>query len=325
VQGACRRASLGGIEIFPRHFDLRPGEILRYMPMASDSEGELQFFEDFEFDSADPRVIEPGDRRGLFRAVSPGKTEIIVRSPRAQQRFDIEVRGPALSRLDAVPHSEVDKIVGEEILFVGHANLDGWDHTAVAKPGIDRLVREFKASAKPVIYWVSEEFPNWYTEDRQPDLAIISEGQEHEVQVDVDRVVFTGGDFMYCMLRNVQMTLHGMIRGGSRDEIHFIFQAAAIWTGQGAPRPYPAPMGLLSSLLARSDSDLERYDAVVLPFLDRLFTEYPVLDYPPNAPAPELGVLVDGWNVEVIVGDAFKRTYRQGDSAKTIFMEFRTF
>ncbi len=68
----------------------------------------------------------------------------------------------------------------------------------------------------------------------------------------------------------------------------------------------------------------ERYDAIVVPFLDRLFTEYPVLGLPLDAPSPELGVLVDGWNVEVQVGERFKRTYRQADSSKTIRMEFRS-
>ena len=83
-------------------------------------------------------------------------------------------------------------------------------------------------------------------------------------------------------------------------------------------------MVLLGSLWENHDSDSERYDAFVVPFLDTLFTEYPVLGLPPDAPSPELGVLVDGWNVEVQVGERFKRTNRQGDSTKTIRMEFRS-
>ncbi len=218
----------------------------------------------------------------------------------------------------------MDTIVGEEVLFVGHANRDGFDHTAVAKPGIDRLVSDFKRRGRPVVYWVSEEYPNWYTADRQPDLAIISEGQEHEILIDADRVVFTGGDFMLCVLRNVQMTLHGMIRADTRDEPHFVFPAEAIWGAPGGPR-YPAPMVLLSSVWEnRASSDSERYDAFVVPFLDTLFAEDPVLGLPRDAPSPELGVLVDGWNVEVLVGESFERTYRQADSSKTIRMEFRS-
>ena len=83
-------------------------------------------------------------------------------------------------------------------------------------------------------------------------------------------------------------------------------------------------MVLLSSLWeSRASSDSDRYDAFVVPFLDTLFTEYPVLGLPPDAPSPELGVLIDGWNGEVLVGERFKRTYRQADSSKTIRMEFR--
>ncbi len=319
----CGQPEVGGIEVFPRHFDLRPGETIRYTPMEHTGDGELHSFEDYEFETGNPQVLELGDQRGLFRALSPGRTEFIVKSPQREQRYEIEIRGAALPVLTALPHSEVDTIVGEEVLFVGHANRDGFDHTAVAKPGIDRLVREFKRRGRPVVYWVSEEHPNWYTEDRQPDLAIISEGQEHEILIDADRVVFTGGGFMLCVLRNVQMTLHGMIRADTRDELHFIFPAEAIWGSPGEPR-YPAPMVLLSSLWENSGSDSERYDAFVVPFLDTLFTEYPVLAYPPDPPSPELGILVNGWNVEVQVGERFERTYRQADSSKTIRMEFRS-
>ena len=270
--------------------------------MEHTGDGELHFFDDYEFEIGNPQVLELKDRRGLFRALSRGRTELIVKSPRSERRYEIEVRGDALPVLTAVPHSEVDTIVGEEVLFVGHANRDGLDHTAVAKPGIDRLVREFKRRGHPVVYWVSEEHLNWYTEDRQPSLAIISEGQEHEILVDADRVVFAGGSFRLCVLRNVQTTLHGMIRADMRDELHFIFPVEAIWMGDtwgpGERRGYPAPMVLLGSLWEnRASSDSERYDAFVVPFLDSLFTEYPVLDYPPDPPSPELGVLVDGWNV----------------------------
>ena len=325
----CGQPEVSGIEVFPRQFDLRPGETIHYSLLEHTGDGELHFFDDYEFQIGNPQVLELKDRRGLFRALSRGRTDLIVKSPRSERRYEIEVRGDVLPVLTAVPHSEVDTIVGEEVLFVGHANRDGFDHTAVAKPGIDHLVREFKRRGRPVVYWVSEEYPNWYTEDRQPSLAIISEGQEHEILVDADRVVFAGGSFRGSVLRNVQMTLHGMIRADMRDELHFTFPVEAIWMGDiwgpGERRGYPAPMVFPGSLWEnRASSDSERYDAFVIPFLDSLFTEYPVLDYPPDPPSPELGVLVDGWNVEVQVGDKFERTYRQADSSKTIRMEFRS-
>lgn len=323
----CGQPKVGGIEVFPRHFDLRPGETIRYMPLEHTGDGKLQFLDNYEFETGNPHVLELRDQRGLFQALSPGRTEFIVRSPGSERHYEIEVGGDALPVLTAVPHREVDTIVGEEVLFVGHANRDGFDHTAVAKPGIDRIVREFKRSGRPVIYWVSEEFPNWYAEDRQPDLAIISEGQEHDILIDADRVVFTGGDFMLCLLRNLQMTLHRIIRRGTRDEVHVIFPAEAIWTADvwspGQPkRQYPAPAVLLSSVWENRASDSERYDAFVVPFLHTLFTDYPVLAHPKDAPPPELGVLIEGWNVEVQVGK-LERTYRQADSSKTIHMEFR--
>lgn len=60
----------------------------------------------------------------------------------------------------AVPYSTVQEIAAKDsLLFVGHANLDGFDHTAVAKPGIDRLVQEAKKNGWPVVYFVSKEYP----------------------------------------------------------------------------------------------------------------------------------------------------------------------
>src|SRR5262245_1920249 len=166
----------------------------------------------------------------------------------------------------AVPHSTARDIVAKELLFVGHANLDGFDHTAVAKPGIDRLVKEAKKKGWRVVYWISAEYPDWYTNDRYPDYAIISEGQEHEIRVDAQRVVFAGGSFMFCLLRNAQMTLHGMLKHDGPPRIHFVFPAQAIWVedtwGPGDERPYPAPMVLLTALFARRTDDAQAYQEV---------------------------------------------------------------
>ena len=98
-----------------------------------------------------------------------------------------------------------------------------WTIRPSPKPGIDRLVQDAKKNGLPVVYWVSEEYPHWYTADRHPDYAIISEGQEHEIRVEAQRVVFAGGDFMFCVLRNAQMTLHGMVKHNGARRINFAF------------------------------------------------------------------------------------------------------
>ena len=116
--------------------------------------------------------------------MEPGRTELVVRSPTSERRVSIEVAGRAQPPMMAVPYSTVQEIVAKELLFAGHANLDGFDHTAIAKPGIDGLVQEAKKNGWPVVYFVSKEYPNWYTADRHPDYAIISEGQEHKIRVD---------------------------------------------------------------------------------------------------------------------------------------------
>ena len=313
------------LEIFPNETRLRVGEQIRYSVFQRQG-GALAWAESYTLTPRNPAVVRVVDTWRL-EAVSPGRTDVLVRSDVSERVLSIDVEPEAVAPMPATHHSKVDRIAGDELLFVGHANLDGFDHTAVAKPGIDRLVREFKARGHPVVYFVSQEYPHWYTADRQPDLAIVSEGQEHRILVDAERIVFSGGDFMFCVLRNAQMTLHGMLQAGNRDRIHFVFPADAIWAVDmftpGHFRPYPAPMALLDRLMSERSSDEDRYEQLVVPFLDRLFGEFPVLGYPAVAPEPPLQELVDGWTVEVAFDGALVQSYRPGDPNRVIRFDFR--
>lgn len=312
------------LEIFPDHTRLRVGEQIRYSIFQHEHEP-LSEAGGYSLVPEDPAVVRVVDL-GRLEAVSPGRTDVLVRSDAGERRLTIDVAPERMPPMPAVHHSEVERLAGKELLFVGHANLDGFDHTAVAKPGVDRLVREFKARGNPVVYFVSEEYPYWYTEDREPDLAIVSEGQEHGIVVDAERIVFSGGGFMFCTLRNAQMTLHGMLQAGRRDRIHFVFPADAIWAVDrftpGHFRPYPAPMALVEHLLSERSTERQRYEQVVVPFLERLLGEFPVLGYPSVAPEPPLEELVDGWTVEVALNGTFVRTHRVGKSDKVIRIDF---
>jgi len=322
---ACRAAERSGLEVLPQHFRLHPGERIHYTVLERSDNGPARF-PATSFAVEDPDVVRLLDPAGKFEAVARGRTELVVRTPTAERRIRVEVAGDALPPLVAVPHRALTEIAGRELLFVGHANRDGWDHTAVAKPGIDRLVQEAHRNGWPVVYWVSEEYPDWYTADRRPDYAIVSEGQEHAIHVDAERVVFAGGGFTFCTLRNAQMTLHGMATHGAR-RVHFVFPAQAIWEpdvlGPGEKRPYPAPMVLLATLFARRADDERAYDEIVVPFLERLITQYPVLGYPPDPPAPPLSELLEDWTIEVHFDDQFERVYRRGAPDKTLLVDFQ--
>jgi len=250
----------------------------------------------------------------------------VVRTSNAERRFTITVAGAMEPRINAVFHTSVSEIKAKEFVFVGHANADGYDRTAVAKPGIDRLVEQAKKRGVAVVYWVSNEYPEWYTADRRPDYAFVSEGQEHEIHIDAERVTFSGGDFMFCLLRNVQMTLHDMVQHG-RQRIDFVLPADAIWVediwDSADKRWYPAPMLTLNKLFARRRNDGERYDQVVVPFLNRTFKEYPVFGYPLNSPAPALIDLLKDWNIVVRFAERFERFYQRGTADKTLVVTFQ--
>jgi len=311
------------LELFPKQFLLHPGERIHYTVLERSGDSQPRFAADYEFAIEDAEIVRLIEPTGVIEAVRPGRTRLVVRTPTSERRISVEVAGRAQPPMTAVHHSTIREIVAKELLFVGHANLDGWDHTAVAKPGIDRLVREAKKNGLTVVYWVSKEYPYWYTADRHPDYAIISEGQEHEIRVDAQRVVFAGGGFMFCLLRNAQMTLHGMVKHDGARRIHFVFPAQAIWRGPADERPYPAPMVLLTTSFARCANDAQAYDEVVVPFLDRLIMQFPVGGYPPKPPVPLLSDLLEDWSVVVRFGDRFERVYRRGDSNKTLLVEFQ--
>jgi hypothetical protein len=327
LAASCGPRRATELDVLPEHFLLQPGEQVHYTVLERSGKGKPRSV-DPTFAVEDPEIVKLIRPAGTFEAVSAGRTEMVVRTPRSERRIRIDVAGPAQPPMTAaVHHRSLPQIAAKELLFVGHANRDGFDHTAVAKPGIDRLVQEARKNGWPVVYWVSQEYPDWYTDDRHPDYAIISEGQEHEIRVDAERVTFTGGSFMFCLLRNVQMTLHGMAKYRGARRVHFVFPAQAIWVedlwGPGDKQPYPAPMLLLTTLFARRLDDARAYDEVVVPFLDRVIGQFPVAGYPPDPPAPPLRDLLKEWNVVVRFGERFERVYRRGDSNRSLLVEFQ--
>lgn len=324
--GQFRTANHGSeLEVLPKHFVLHPGEQIHYTVLQHSAAGQLRFA-DATFVIAKPKILRV-IRPGVFEALAPGRTELVVRTQTSEGRVTIEVGGHAQPSIPTVPHSIVGEIGAKVLLFVGHANRDGFDYTAVAKPGIDRLVQAAKKRGSTVVYWISEEYPNWYTEDRHPDYAIVSEGQEHQIRFNAQRIIFTGGDFMFCLLRNAQMTLHGMVKNGRPQRITFVFPVQAIWAediwGTAEKRPYPAPMVLLKTLFARRPDDTRTYAEVVVPFLDRMITEFPVAGYPADAPTPPLNVLLKDWNIVARFSDGFERVYRVASSHKTLTVSFQ--
>jgi hypothetical protein len=326
LAASCGARRATELEVLPDHFLLPPGEQVHYTVVERLENGKTRQ-PDATFAIEDPSIVRLIKPVGVLEAVRAGRTELVARTPASERRVTLEVSNSAQPPMTAVPYRSVPQIAAKELLFVGHANLDGFDHTAVAKPGIDRLVQEAKKNGRPVVYWVSQEYPDWYTDDRHPDYAIISEGQEHEIRVDAERVTFVGGSFMFCLLRNVQMTLHGMAKDTGARRVAFVFPAQAIWVedlwGPGDKQPYPAPMLLLTTLFARRPDDARAYDEVVVPFLDRVIGQFPVAGYPPDPPAPPLRDLLKDWNIVVRIGERFERVYRRGDSNRTWLVEFQ--
>jgi len=124
-----------GLELFPRHFRLKPGERIHYQVMERSEGTELRFV-DASFSVEDPTIVRLSEpATGVLEALRPGRSQLIVHTATSERRVSLEVAGRREPPIVAVPHATVREIATPELLFVGHANLDGGDHTAVAKLG----------------------------------------------------------------------------------------------------------------------------------------------------------------------------------------------
>jgi hypothetical protein len=120
------------------------------------------------------------------------------------------------------------------------------------------------------------------------------------------------------------MTLHGMLKHDAQ-RVHFVFPADAIWVedmDRGDRKWYPTPPVVLTALFERRKNDAQKYEDVVVPFIDHLITEFPVQGLPRNPPKPPLSELLQNWSIVVRIGKGFARTYRSADSNKTLLLEF---
>ena len=61
---------------------------------------------------------------------------------------------------------------------------------------------------------------------------------------------------------------------------------------------------------------------MVVPFLERLIDDFPVIGYPATPPEPPLEDLLDGRTIEVAFDDVVTQCYRQGDPNKVILVNF---
>ncbi len=128
------------LDVLPKHFLLHPGEQVHYTVLQR-SESDKPQFVNATFAIGDTKILRPIKPVGVFEAAAPGRTEVNVRTQTSELRIMIEVAGRAQTKMAAVPYTDLNEIAAKDLLFVGHANLDGFDHTAVAKAGIDRLAR----------------------------------------------------------------------------------------------------------------------------------------------------------------------------------------
>jgi len=121
-------ASAPELEVLPQYFTLHPGEQIHYTvlerpkgssPIHNPCKVLVGFgCPDVKFAILNPKIVRLIDPKGLFEAVRPGRTQLVVRSPTSERRITVEVAGPAQSPMTAVPYNTIRKIVAKDFLFV---------------------------------------------------------------------------------------------------------------------------------------------------------------------------------------------------------------
>src|SRR5260370_3002849 len=82
-----------GLEVFPKHFLLHPGEQIHYTVCES-REGNQPRCPDAEFATKDPEIVRLIKPTGLFEALRPGRTQLVVRTPTSERRATSQLPGP---------------------------------------------------------------------------------------------------------------------------------------------------------------------------------------------------------------------------------------
>jgi hypothetical protein len=180
----------------------------------------------------------------------------VVSTANSEQRFTITVAGAAQPSFKTVPHTSVKEIKAKEFVFVGHANLDGYDVTAAAKRGIDRVVAEARKNRVPVVYWVSNEYPNWYTRIVTRTTRLSAKGRTADLHVD-SSASRSRGSFMRCRCKKCSNDPHGMVKHDAQ-RVNFVFPIDAIWVedlDRGDKRWYPTPRSSLVHAPGASAND----------------------------------------------------------------------
>src|SRR4051812_30030455 len=138
------RSATPKLELFPKHFRLRPGERIHYNVCPSVEverylKGVLSRSEfhclDAKFSTEDTTILrlihettfKNGEEiavDGVLEAEGSGRTNLVVRTPNSEERFAITVAGTAEPSFKTVPFASVKEIKAKEFVFVGHANRD---------------------------------------------------------------------------------------------------------------------------------------------------------------------------------------------------------
>src|SRR5881396_3593671 len=128
--GFDHRVRAAGVElvVLPKHFTLHPGEQIHYNLIERPQEGTkvqkpckvLVGFgcPDVEFATKDPTIVRLIDPKGLFEAVKPGRTQLVMRAPRSEAQVTLEVTGPSQPPMMGVPYSTVREIAAKDLLIV---------------------------------------------------------------------------------------------------------------------------------------------------------------------------------------------------------------
>jgi hypothetical protein len=311
----------GEIEIYPRHFNLLLGERIHYTAMAIGEGGSREFLEKvspFEFATSDASILALEGPDARFCARAPGRAEVIVRTADGRRAaFAITVAPRRQQEMKLAAAGDVPALAVEEVLTVVHANRDGFDHTEVARRGIDRLVRAAKERGSTVVYLVSTEYPNWYLADRRPDYAVASDDGRHAMRVDARRYVFAGGNFYWCLAANVRSVLEHLLEKPGPWRVELVFPMDAIYDGQPG-KPYPAAMTTLAALFEGQVGAQAAYELLVVGFLKKLETSQ-------RQGADQNSPFAERWRacgVTVRIGDDFTRRYRAGTTTRELVLVF---
>ena len=116
--------------------------------------------------------------------------------------------------------------VKNHTLLVTHAT-EAWDGAIIIKEELDELISINKSKNRDIIYLVAAVnwIDTWFTEEKNPTLAIFSDAGEHFLNINTEEITLSGGYWGACLANTIVFSIESAFKNNSYLRINLPMKA----------------------------------------------------------------------------------------------------